>query len=243
MKELKIDQSLRVIRKYFKELGSALDAARPGEFTISYLDALLSGLALFQLKYPSLLQYDQDRYAERLKGMSGINQAPSDTRLRELLDEIKPMLLRPAFKVFFDFLRRNRHLESFKCLDEYYALSVDGTQNFSSHEIHCEQCLEKHHKNGTITYSHQILAGSIVKPGLKEVIPVCPEPILKQDGAEKNDCELNAFYRFNEKFRQDHPKLPCIFRNRSTLGCYIFLGRSDGGVVLLMSARMASTIN
>ena len=35
--------------------------------------------------------------------------------------------------------------------------------------------------------------------------------ILKQDGAKKNDCELNAFYRFNEKFRQDHPKLPCIY--------------------------------
>ena len=142
MKELKIDQSLRVIRKYFKELGCALDASRPGEFTISYLDALLSGLALFQLKYPSLLQYDQDRNAERLKGLFGIKLAPSDTRMRELLDEVEPDLLRPAFKLHFGHLRKNRHLDSFKCFGKYYALSVDGTQYFSSHEVHCEQCLD-----------------------------------------------------------------------------------------------------
>ena len=211
MKELKITQALNLIRKYFKKLGSDLDSNRSGEFAISYLDALLSGLALFQLKYPSLLQYDQDRNAERLKGLFGIKQAPSDTRLCELLDEVEPDLLRPAFKIHLDHLRRNRHLDSFKCFNKYYALSVDGTQHFSSHEVHCKHCLEKHHKNGTVTYSHQMLAGSIVKPGLKEVIPVAPEPILKQDGAKKNDCELNAFYRFNEKFRQDHPKLPCIY--------------------------------
>ena len=55
MKELKITQALKHIRNFFKELGSDLDATRSGEFEISYMDALLSGLALFQLKYPSLL--------------------------------------------------------------------------------------------------------------------------------------------------------------------------------------------
>jgi len=37
-----------------------------------------------------------------------------------------------------------------------------------------------------------------------------PEPIVKQDGTEKNDCERNAAKRFVSKFRQDHPHLKVI---------------------------------
>ena len=37
-----------------------------------------------------------------------------------------------------------------------------------------------------------------------------PEPIVKQDGTEKNDCERNAAKRFVTKFRQDHPHLKVI---------------------------------
>jgi hypothetical protein len=36
----------------------------------------------------------------------------------------------------------------------------------------------------------------IPNPDCRQVIPLCPEPILKQDGTTKNDCERNAFHRF-----------------------------------------------
>ena len=70
--------------------------------------------------------------------------------------------------------------------------------------------MEKQHANGTVTYHHQMLGAAIVCPGRKEVIPVMPEPIFKQDGQTKNDCERNALKRFLPKFRQDHPHLPTI---------------------------------
>jgi hypothetical protein len=54
------------------------------------------------------------------------------------------------------------------------------------------------------------LAGAIVHPDHKEVIPLLPEPIIRQDGAAKNDCERNAAKRFLVKLRQDHPRLPLI---------------------------------
>ena len=47
-------------------------------------------------------------------------------------------------------------------------------------------------------------------PDLKEVIPLMPEPIIKQDGQTKNDCERNAAKRFLEKLRLDHPHLNLI---------------------------------
>lgn len=37
-----------------------------------------------------------------------------------------------------------------------------------------------------------------------------PEPIIKQDGETKNDCERNAAKRFLHKLRRDHPHLNLI---------------------------------
>jgi hypothetical protein len=91
-----------------------------------------------------------------------------------------------------------------------YLLALDGTGYFSSKEIHCDSCLEKHHKNGTVTYSHPMLGAALIHPDKREVMPRMPEPIVKQDGTEKNDCERNAAKRFVTKFRQDHPHLKVI---------------------------------
>jgi hypothetical protein len=50
----------------------------------------------------------------------------------------------------------------------------------------------------------------IVHPDKKNVIPLCPEVILNQDGSSKNDCERNACKRFLENFRREHPHLKAI---------------------------------
>ena len=65
-------------------------------------------------------------------------------------------------------------------------------------------------KTGEVTYYHQMLGAAIVHPNLKAVIPLAPEPIIKQDGETKNDCERNAAKRFFEKLRKDHPHLQLI---------------------------------
>ncbi len=55
-----------------------------------------------------------------------------------------------------------------------------------------------------------MLCGAIVHPEQKEVFPLAPEPILKTDGAKKNDCERNAAKRFVDDFRREHPHLKVI---------------------------------
>ena len=37
-------------------------------------------------------------------------------------------------------------------------------------------------------------------PRAQEVLPLAPEPILKEDGADKNDCERNAAKRLMNDF-------------------------------------------
>src|SRR5436190_16042294 len=110
----------------------------------------------------------------------------------------------------FRCLQRGKALEDFVYLNGHYLISLDGTGYFSSSKIKCSSCLVKNHRNGAVTYSHQMLGAALVHPDHKEVIPLAPEPIIKADGDAKNDCERNATRRWLKLFRQEHPHLPAI---------------------------------
>ncbi len=47
-------------------------------------------------------------------------------------------------------------------------------------------------------------------PDCQTVIPLAPEPIVRQDGQAKNDCGRNASKRFLEAFRREHPHVQVI---------------------------------
>ena len=98
----------------------------------------------------------------------------------------------------------------FEFLKGHYLLALDGTGAFSSNTICCDQCCQKEHKNGSVTYYHQMLGACIVHPDKSNVIPLCPEVIQKGDGSTKNDCELNAAKRFIADFKREHPHLKVI---------------------------------
>jgi hypothetical protein len=174
-------------------------------------DALLSAFAMFSLKDPSLLAFDARRSEGNLGRLYGIGQVPSDTRMREILDPLDPARLRPVFNDVFRELQRGKALEPLVFHEGCYLLALDGTGYFSSPTIHCDSCLEKvNRKTGEVTYAHQMLGAAIVHPDFREVIPLAPEPIIKQDGTTKNDCERNAAKRLLRKIRQEHPHLKLI---------------------------------
>ena len=63
---------------------------------------------------------------------------------------------------------------------------------------------------GSTVYSHQVLQGAIAHPDLPQVIPFAPEEISNHDGADKQDCEMNAAKRYIKKIRAAHPQLGLI---------------------------------
>jgi hypothetical protein len=91
-----------------------------------------------------------------------------------------------------------------------YLVALDGVEYFCSQKVHCEHCMTRTHKNGTVSYYHQMLGAVIAHPDFPEVLPLTPEPIHRQDGAAKNDCERNAGCRWLKQFRKDHPHLPIL---------------------------------
>jgi hypothetical protein len=210
--EARKDLSADAIFRAFRSRFAALPDPRSGEVEIPLADALMSAFAMFSLKDPSLLAFDHRRLNpnDNFRTIYGINRVPSDSQMRAVLDPVNPADLRAPFREVFRRLQRGQVLKRFVYLDGHYLLSLDGTTYFSSSKIHCSSCLEKHHRNGSVTYSHQLLGATLVHPDLKEVIPLAPEPIIQQDGQTKNDCERNATRRWLKRFRQEHPHLPVI---------------------------------
>lgn len=180
----------------------------------STVDCLMAGLAMFSLKMPSLLQFNNQRNEDTIKHnlqtLYGVVSPPSDTYMRERLDPVDPEALRPAFKAVFRDLQRGKILEDYVFMNGRYLAPLDATGVYSSKTVNCKNCCVKHHQNGTITYHHQILSAVIVHPDQKEVFPLCPEPIIKQDGKQKNDCETNASHRLLADLKREHPHLKVI---------------------------------
>jgi hypothetical protein len=213
---------------FFKNYFSFVkDNRKKSSITISIGDALMSAYAMFSLKCPSALYFENEIHKtnqiHNLKKIFYIENVPSDTQMRDIVDDVSTNIFRGLYKQIFKKIQRDKKLEAFEYIRinniPYYFLLADGTRFFNSDNIFCKSCNVKTKKvkdksTGEVikinTYHHDMLNVVITHPNIKTVIPLNPEPIVKQSGDSKYDCELKAFERFVKKFREDHPKLKVI---------------------------------
>lgn len=207
-KHIHADKFLALIREDFQKIPDL----RAGNTSISLEDALMSALAMFHLKDPSLLAFDKRRREEpeNLHTIYSISTIPCDSQMRTILDPLKLFNLQAPFKTIFRQLQRGKELEKMAYYKGHYLLSADGTGFYSSAKVASPYCMSKKNRNGETLYYQQMFAASFVHPDLKVVIPVAPEIMSKRDGSKKNDCERNAAKRFFAHFRKAHPHLKTI---------------------------------
>lgn len=190
---------------------SSITDHRARNATVSLKDNIMSAFAIFALKESSLLAFEQSTNDPTILGNTrsifGIDRIPSDTSLRETLDNVEPDHLKELFKHMFNYTRSNHAYDDMHYLNGNLLLSVDGTGFFLSSKIHCKNCMQKKHRDGHITFYHQVLAASIVHPDRKSAFPLDMEEICGTDGNNKNDCERNASKRILRRIRSNHPKL------------------------------------
>ena len=100
-KQLSAEGMLATVRSIFSKIPEPQRDTRGLKSNIPLLDCLMSGLAVFGIKFPSLLQFDQgldDKAVKNnLKTLYRGNCAPSDTYMQERLDQVGPDHLRQAF--------------------------------------------------------------------------------------------------------------------------------------------------
>ncbi|MDQ6962232.1 MAG: hypothetical protein Q9M28_06830 [Mariprofundaceae bacterium] len=77
------DLSIKGLLKTCRNIFDGIPDAKQSRSGITLSECLMSGLAIFGLKYPSLLQFDQSMDDEIIKqnlnNLYGIKHAPSDT--------------------------------------------------------------------------------------------------------------------------------------------------------------------
>jgi hypothetical protein len=115
-KHLSTDALLGLLRSGCADLADY----RPGKPDIALTDALMSAFALFSLKSPSLLAFDQERTEGNLPRVYGIERVPCDTAMREILDPVDPAFLRPLFTHVFRALQRGKALEEMVFVEGHY---------------------------------------------------------------------------------------------------------------------------
>ena len=126
----------------------------------------------------------------------GVYQIPSTSQITNLLDPINPEHLYPVLVAVGDAIFSSGHLESSRAINQTLLIAMDGTDTFSSEKISCECCHTQTLKNCQTLYRHSAVTPVLVSPRSNRVIPLPPEFIQKQDGQEKQDCELAASKRW-----------------------------------------------
>jgi hypothetical protein len=170
------------------------------------LDAAAGAFSVFFTQCDSFLAHQElmeKRYGlSNAKTLFGMRAIPSDTHIRELLDEVPPDHLDAVFEKCIGQLFRNGVLNRFRSglgLDgKDLLIALDGTWHVSSEKISCDQCSRKT-KNGRTIYSHGMVNPAIVYPGNSHIFCLPPEFITPRDGSKKQDCEHNASKRWIEK--------------------------------------------
>jgi hypothetical protein len=174
---------------------------RPDNIAIA--DAGMAAFSLFFMQSASFLAHqrrmEHGRNVSNCKTLFGIEKVPTDNHIRDLLDPAPPELLGPCFEHTLEQMRQHGGMKDFERLGGRLLIAFDGSEYFSSEKRGCPRCLTRKRSSGKTENYHTLLAATLVSPGHNRVLPLMPEFITPQDGAEKQDCERNAAKRWLEQ--------------------------------------------
>jgi hypothetical protein len=212
---IKTTLSFSSLRKFLSSIFSSFsDTRQKGKVKYTIHDAVMSAFACMHFQDKSFLQFEkrieEAMHPENLKNLFDIQAVPEVTQIRAVVDEVDSKQFSPVFKELLSRLQKEGLFEQYQILPGLYYGAMDATEYFSSKKINCSSCLTCEHSSGDITCSHKTLQIALMHPNLKQVIPLMPEEIRNGDGADKQDCEMNAAKRLIPKLRQEYPQLGLI---------------------------------
>lgn len=143
----------------------------------------------------------------KFKALFGVETCPHGDTLDALFSRLEPDQAQEVVTGMAETLIRSKVLYSYRLLERYYVVVMDGTGVLTFSERHCPHCLTRTQHGQTIYY-HPVLEAKVVTPvGL--VVSLMTE-FIENPGEypTKQDCELKAFYRLSERLKERFPRLP-----------------------------------
>ena len=194
----------------------------------SMQDAGMAAFSVFHSQCPSFLAHQ--KAMESKAGLSnantlyGLKRIPSDNHIRRLLDPVPPEHFDEAFIKFASRLDRSGALRHARRLGDRTLIALDGSEYFNSCSIGCRNCLTRKRSNGKTENYHAFLGAFIVAPNQQTALPLPPEIIRPQDGAAKQDCEINAGLRWMKRIggRREIRRLRPVFLGDALFACQPF---------------------
>ena len=206
----------QLIKFLDQELKELPDNRKGGNKKYTVKNAVIAAFSVFFTQSSSFLQHQRlmkpRKGKDNAQSLFYLSEIPCDNQIRNLLDPIRASTVFDAFKTTYRWLETNKIIEEFKYLDNQILLALDGTEYYSSKKINCPHCNCRKHRNGSVTYYHQVITPVIVSPDKKQVINFAPEFIKKQDGKTKQDCENAAVKRwlFKNPLEQENTKITLL---------------------------------
>lgn len=208
-------------------------------------DIGLSAFSVFFMGSPSFLAH-QRALAEghgrsNCQTLFAITAIPSDNYIRLMLDGSAPAAFDGLFVKAVEAVASAGALSSFQRLDGRVLIALDGTEHFRSRKIKCAQCSKRRRSDGGVEYFHSFLGASLVAPGHKQVLPLPPEFVAPQDGADKQDCERNAAKRWLARHGPSLARYRPIYLGDDLFACQpIASAIQDGGGNFILTCKPSS---
>ena len=163
----------------------------------------------------------------KLLGNEDLEELPHYDTINDFLSRVNPAELERIRIDMIKKLFKKRCFESYRINGKYWGIAIDGTGIFTFDKKHCEHCLRRvykytdketgEEKTKTI-YMHHVLEAKLIVGNM--VLSVASEFIENEsEDVEKQDCELNAFYRLTARLKDTFKKLPICLIADSLYAC------------------------
>ena len=184
-----------------KALCATLPDRRTGENTIyAMADIGMAAFSTFFMQSPSFLArqtaLERGRGTSNCQTLFAMDKIPTDNHVRSMLDAVPPETMLPMFDATLAALAAGGGLGAFQRLGGHVLIALDGTEYFCSQKLSCPNCSSRARANGRTEHFHAMVSAAMVAPGHERALPLEPEFIAPQDGAEKQDCEARAMHRW-----------------------------------------------
>lgn len=193
--------------------GGVSDPRNPKLITYPLNCLLFSGLFLFLCRLGARREIGNQlrnniRSAGKFKAFFEVENAPHGDTLNYCFKRLRVEEVQEINCRMVERLIRNKTLYPYRLLGRYYLVAIDGTGMLSFRKRHCDHCLTRKLADGSMIYYHPVLEAKLVTAN-GFCFSLMSEFIENADlTADKQDCELKAFYRLSKRIKQRFVRLP-----------------------------------
>jgi len=208
---------LKTIRHFFgsseKLLRDVRDPRSPKMIKYPFASLFWTAVLLFLTKLGARRQINYEfqtkSFACNLDLLAGsrVGEVCHDGTLNHLFKRLDP---EETIKIR---TRMMRQLLRKKCLawgrlfGLYHLVAIDGTGHLTFKKRHCAHCLTQEVNGKVIYYYHRVLDAKLILPNGMALSLATQFIENPEEGVDKQDCELKAFYRLSAALKRDFPQL------------------------------------